>query len=54
MEVQIKITKEQHGMLLGRFGSEESIREWMQGTINDELCKKAEELRSKKTTSELL
>ena len=54
MEVQIKITKKQHEMLLERFGSEEAIREWMQDYLNEELCKTAEELRSKNTTLDRL
>ena len=50
MDVQIKITKEQHEMLLERFGSDEAIHSWMQDYLNDELRKEADRLRSKKTT----
>ena len=52
MEVQIKITKEQHEMLLERLGNDEAIHTWMQDYLNDELRKAAERLRSKKTTIE--
>lgn len=34
MEVQIKLTKEQHDLLLDRLGSEESIREWLQHSLD--------------------
>jgi len=47
MEVQIKITKEQHEFLLEHLGSDEAIREWMQAGLESELRKKAACLRSK-------
>ena len=34
MEIQIKLTKEQHDLLLDRLGSEESIQEWLQHNID--------------------
>ena len=34
MEIQIKLTKEQHDLLLDRLGSEESIHEWLQQSLD--------------------
>ena len=42
MEVQIKITKEQHDYLLARLGSDEAIRQYIQSYIDQ----KVEELAS--------
>ena len=42
MEVQIKITKEQHDFLLARLGSDEAIQKYMQAYIDQ----KVEELAS--------
>ena len=42
MEVQIKITKEQHDYLLARLGSDETINEFIQSYIDQ----KVEELAS--------
>ncbi len=34
MEIQIKLTKKQHDLLIGHLGSEESIQEWLQHCID--------------------
>lgn len=36
-EVQIKLSKTQHEMLLGRLGSDDAIKDWMETVINQEL-----------------
>ena len=54
MEVQIKITREQHEFLLERMGSDEAIREWMQSCLDSELRKMAKGLRSKSSASIVL
>ena len=37
MEVQIKITKEQHDFLLARLGSDEAIQKYMQAYIDQKV-----------------
>ena len=37
MEIQIKLTKEQHDLLLDRLGSEESIHEWLQHCLDQKM-----------------
>ena len=41
MTVDIKLTHEQHQMLLSRFGSEESIQDRLESIIDKELSRKA-------------
>lgn len=43
MTLDIKLTRVQHEMLLSRLGSEESVREWVEGCIDKELRRLAEE-----------
>ncbi len=44
MEITIKLTKEQHDLLLERLGTDEAIREWLQSYHNKKLEEKAAEL----------
>ena len=37
MEIQIKLTKEQHSVLLARLGSDEAIQEELESFINQKL-----------------
>lgn len=37
MVVDIKLTHEQHEMMLGRLGTEEAIRDWLEVCIDQEL-----------------
>ena len=43
MTIDIKLTHKQHEYLLSRLGSEEAIREWMEGSIDQELRRLAAE-----------
>lgn len=43
MEITIKLTKEQHDLLLERLGTDEAIREWLQSYLNQKLEEKAAE-----------
>ena len=43
MNVDIRLTREQHEMLLSRLGSEEAIREWLEGCMDQELRRLAAE-----------
>lgn len=43
MNVDIKLTRDQHKMLLSRLGSEEAIREWIESSIDQELRRLASE-----------
>jgi len=43
MNVDIKLTREQHEMLLSRLGSEEAIHNWVEGCIDQELRRLAAE-----------
>ena len=45
MEIQIKLTKEQHDLLLDRLGSEESVHEWFQDCLNRKMQDMADEVR---------
>jgi len=43
MNVDIKLTQEQHELLLARLGSGEAIRIWLEETLNRELSRMAAE-----------
>lgn len=42
-EFQIKLTKEQHDLLLERLGTDEVIRQWLQSYLNQKLEEKVAE-----------
>ena len=44
MEISIKLTKEQHDLLLERLGTDDAIRQWLQSYLNQKLEEKAAEL----------
>ena len=45
MEIQIKLTKEQHDLLLDHLGSEESIHEWLQDCFDRKMQEMTDEVR---------
>ncbi len=54
MEIQIKLTKKQHDLLIGRLGSEESIHEWLQHCIDRKMQEMANSFNSKLSTDSKL
>ena len=43
MEVELKLTKEQHDQLIEWFGDDKSARQWIQTQIENEMRKLAQE-----------